>query len=469
MWAAVRYLMADAADERPQAGLLDTSNRRYNILRHIVACLVTWNLFSNHWSRDSIGALEIPLEDEAEFGFSVRQYNALSAAYFAPNIPVPIIAGIISQIFGPANCLLGFALFAFLGNALVLLGATASASMRYALILAGRIFMGVAYEAIDVLPIGLMQPRFADKWALLVGIINGVNRLGSVCNFLLEPLLFASGGLVYALLVPSVLGASMLISALAIHRVDGKLRGIERRRESQTSSSSSSAGSSSSSSGGGGGGGGGSGGGVVELEQGGGGPSAAVKPAPLSLRTLSSFSRTYWLYLLGSACAYGCVVPFWFIGAKAIAVRWNMSLAAADTYLLWPEGAIGLIAPPLGMLIDRQQWGLRMRLIVSAISLSLIPCAHLALAWLPLPPVVGVGLLGVGYAFVQNLIWSAIALASPPTLLNLSAGLIGCAVNVLPSLLPAFVFTGDSATDLVVLAATGFVGVAAFAVAAYQL
>ena len=82
--------MADAADERPQAGLLDTSNRRYNILRHIVACLVTWNLFSNHWSRDSIGALEIPLEDEAEFGFSVRQYNALSAAYFAPNIPVPI-------------------------------------------------------------------------------------------------------------------------------------------------------------------------------------------------------------------------------------------------------------------------------------------------------------------------------------------------------------------------------------------
>ena len=86
-----------------------------------------------------------------------------------------------------------------------------------------------------------------------------------------------------------------------------------------------------------------------------------------------------------------------------------------------------------------------------------------------MPPVLGVGLLGVGYAFVQNLIWSAIALASPPALLNLSAGLIGCAVNVLPALLPAVVLTGQSETDLVVLAATGFVGVAAFAAAAYTL
>ena len=454
----------ETPDERiGRALLVDTSARRYDILRHIAAALVTMNLFCNHWSRDSVGALEIPLE--AEFGFSVMQYNALSAVYFAPNLPVPILAGIISQVFGPANCLVGFALFAFLGNALVMLGATATASAeRYGLVLAGRAFMGVAYEAIDVLPIGLMQPRFADKWALLVGIINGVNRLGSVCNFLLEPLLFASGGLVLALLVPSLLGASMLVSALVMHRVDSKLRGIERQRESQTSSSSSSSsgssssrsGSSSSSSGGGGGG--------RDSEH-----SAVVKPAPLTLRSLCAFSRTYWLYLLGSACAYGCVVPFWFIGSKAIAVRWKMSLAAADMYLLWPEGAIGVIAPPFGMLIDRRRWNLRTRLVVSAVSLALIPCAHLALAWLPLPPVIGVGLLGIGYAFVQNLIWSAIALASPPALLNLSAGLIGCAVNVLPAVLPAFVFTGHSEADLVALAATGFVGVAAFALAAYQL
>ena len=154
----------EPADERPQVGLLDTSARRFNALRYAIAILVTYNLFSNHWSRDSVGALEIPLE--ADYNFSVRQYNSLSAAYFAPNLPIPIVAGIIAQAFGPANCLLAFALVAFVGNALVGLG-VASASMRYILILAGRILMGVAYEAIDVLPIGLMQPRFPDKWALL--------------------------------------------------------------------------------------------------------------------------------------------------------------------------------------------------------------------------------------------------------------------------------------------------------------
>ena len=37
--------------------------------RHIAAALVTMNLFCNHWSRDSVGALEIPLE--TKFGFSV--------------------------------------------------------------------------------------------------------------------------------------------------------------------------------------------------------------------------------------------------------------------------------------------------------------------------------------------------------------------------------------------------------------
>ena len=45
----------------------------------------------------------------------------------------------------------------------------------------------------------------------------------------------------------------------------------------------------------------------------------------------------------------------------------------------------------------------------------MISVALLALAWLPqLPPVLGVALLGLGYACVQNLIWSSVPLATPP-------------------------------------------------------
>jgi hypothetical protein len=75
----------------------------------------------------------------------------------------------------------------------------------------------------------------------------------------------------------------------------------------------------------------------------------------------------------------------------------------------------------------------------------------------------------VGYAVVQSVVWASIALASPPTLLNLSSGLIGCAVNLLPSILPAAVLNGDGRRDLSVLAVVGVVGACAFALAAHRL
>lgn len=161
-------------------------------------------------------------------------------------------------------------------------------------------------------------------------------------------------------------------------------------------------------------------------------------------------------------------MPFWFIGAKIIALRWNMSVSEADAYLLWPEGAIALIAPPFGMLIDHQKWPLRKRLLGASASLACIPLAHLALALLPISPIFSVGLLGVGYACVQNLIWATIALISPAGLINLSGGLIGCAVNVLPMILPT-TFGEDGVANLVTLAASGAVGSVAFAGAAFRL
>ena len=47
------------------------------------------------------------------FDLSVRQYNALSAAYFAPNVPVPIVAGMLAQSFGPAVVYVAFAAVSF--------------------------------------------------------------------------------------------------------------------------------------------------------------------------------------------------------------------------------------------------------------------------------------------------------------------------------------------------------------------
>ena len=112
-------------------------------LAYSICVLVTWNLFCNHWSRDSVGALELPLE-EPPFALSVRQYNSLSAAYFAPNVPVPIVAGMLAQSYGPAVVYVGFAATAFAGNVLM---SAACAAPHYPLLLAGRVLTGFAYEA----------------------------------------------------------------------------------------------------------------------------------------------------------------------------------------------------------------------------------------------------------------------------------------------------------------------------------
>ena len=102
---------------------------------------------------------------------------------FAPNVPVPILAGALAQLCGPANVLVGFAIVAFLGNVCMLIGSASSG--RYGMLLLARTLMGVAYESIDCIPIGLVHPRFPDNFAVVVGFINGANRLGSaLCDAL---------------------------------------------------------------------------------------------------------------------------------------------------------------------------------------------------------------------------------------------------------------------------------------------
>jgi len=107
----------------------------------------------------------VPLE---ESGYTVHQYNALSSIYFFPNIAVPIIAGVVAHMLGSASTFSFFCLISALGNMFVAVSATPRLlrSLRvssYNAMLVGRLCMGVAYEALDFLPIGMVAPRFSDK------------------------------------------------------------------------------------------------------------------------------------------------------------------------------------------------------------------------------------------------------------------------------------------------------------------
>ena len=277
----------------------------------LVAC-VCYGLFSNHWARDSLGALEAPIESDPPFALSVRSYNTVTSAYFLPSGIMPILAGILAQQYGSALVYLQFFAVAAVGN-LVVGTAAVAGQATFSLLLVGRALMGVAYEAVDMMPIGFMAPRFVESWSTLVGVLNGVNRLGSVLNFVLEPHIYHAGGLRVAIAVPSIIGASGLCTALLAQRIDRSMQ-------------------------------------VAEAANG-----AAPKESK-DIITRASFRQlptVFWLYLAGGACVYGAVVPFWFIGAKHLQTRFGMTLAQADALLLLPEGLIAFVAPPFGILIDR--------------------------------------------------------------------------------------------------------------------
>ena len=162
--------------------------------RFLLVICVAYGLFANHWSRDTLGALEVPLETDEPYALSVREYNLVTSVYFSPNLCVPLIAGVVAQRFGSARTYVAFFLVAAAGNAIVATSTMGTNATSFPLLLVGRSLMGVAYEAVDMLPIGFLAPRFPDSWATICGMLNGVNRLGSVLNFLLEPVFYHAGG-----------------------------------------------------------------------------------------------------------------------------------------------------------------------------------------------------------------------------------------------------------------------------------
>ena len=72
-----------------------------------VPCGIALVIFTNHYTRDAVGALEKQLE--ADVPLTVVQYALLNTIYFTPNIISPFFAGMIIQpLGGPAKCFVYF-------------------------------------------------------------------------------------------------------------------------------------------------------------------------------------------------------------------------------------------------------------------------------------------------------------------------------------------------------------------------
>lgn len=72
------------------------------------------------------------------------------------------------------------------------------------------------YEIIDSVPIVILVPLFKSQWGLVVGLLNGFLRLGSVMNFVITPIIYNARGVKDALWFATAVASSTILFAGAI-------------------------------------------------------------------------------------------------------------------------------------------------------------------------------------------------------------------------------------------------------------
>lgn len=193
-------------------------DKRTLLLAAIPFCTI-FVMLQNHYTRDTVGALEKQME--SDLGLKPSQYSTLNSLYFLPNIVAPLFIGVISEhIKRPATFLLYTAILGAVGNLIFALGAHYNNLNLFYL---GRFLAGCVYEVIDTIPIIILGPLFRSNWGLMVGLMNGCLRLGTVMTFGLSPIIYREYGVVSALWASAAMAVLGVVAAYGAHVSDGQL------------------------------------------------------------------------------------------------------------------------------------------------------------------------------------------------------------------------------------------------------
>uniref|UniRef100_A0A7S2N5B4 Lysosomal dipeptide transporter MFSD1 n=1 Tax=Zooxanthella nutricula TaxID=1333877 RepID=A0A7S2N5B4_9DINO len=307
--------------------------------------------------------------------------------------------------------------------------------------LAGRAIQGVTYQAIDVLPLPLLAPHFPEGWGTLVGLLSAALRVGSVANFGLSPALYRAGGLPAALWASAAFGFSALVLSVAMlvaerRRVPIAPAGVAGQPNNAETS-------------------------AMDVALGEAGSEGGEKFRCGGERCL------FVLFLGLGALQYSAIAPFWFFGGGFIRDKWGCTLEVADLYMFFVEGSMVVLAPAVGMALDRYARTLRVRFRTLAASLVVVVAGFVLLAAMPAaaaPPAVPLAVMSVAYAWSNTCFWSFTSNVLPKSCFALAAGVLGGALNLGPTVLPLLMAragTGAVAVSYLAAAAAGAAALAA--------
>lgn len=152
---------------------------------------------------------------ESDLAMTTKQYATINSIYYTTSILAPLLAGILTdKLGGGAKCLFYAVVGGALGHVVFSMGIQYD---NMSLTLLGRSIAGFMYDIIDSLPLVVLQPLFENnQFGLVIGLLNGFLRLGSVANFMLSPLMYKNYGVKNALWLATGFGGFAAVFAGAI-------------------------------------------------------------------------------------------------------------------------------------------------------------------------------------------------------------------------------------------------------------
>ncbi len=182
----------------------------------------------------------------------------------------------------------------------------------------------------------------------------------------------------------------------------------------------------------------------------------------LELTQFHQFSARYYFYVLAGSFLYGSIVPFWFFGSKYLQDSFFYNIETADSIMTLPEGLVVLTGFPFGLIISYLQPSVKIKLVglglaqgMMAISFLIVVYAakknldlnsdhedtntHITYQRANDIAIFGVVLLGASFSCACGLFWGIVNAVVDEKYLSQGSGIVSCAVNVLPTILPPII------------------------------
>lgn len=199
----------------------------------ISVCLI---MTAVYYSVDIPAALHQELKDylagssEKELSNFELYFNLLYTVYSIPNMVLPLLGGVFVDRFGPAQCMVAYAICLWLGQILFAVGLS---QKSWIIMLLGRIAYGLGGEIICVANSTLISEWFdPTERSFAFGTLLAISRLGSVLNNMVSPKLAHSLATPWALWAGVVMNTGGVFSALYVRYLDGRSRKSNQTRSS---------------------------------------------------------------------------------------------------------------------------------------------------------------------------------------------------------------------------------------------